>query len=61
MPLNFESVKALYLNIKGLTTAVIYDGMQYVTDNTHSAKNGVHALFIDFRKAFDLVDHGILL
>ncbi|CAB4032312.1 Hypothetical predicted protein [Paramuricea clavata] len=32
-----------------------------VTDNTHSAKNGVHALFIDFRKAFDLVDHGILL
>ncbi|CAB4036656.1 Hypothetical predicted protein [Paramuricea clavata] len=31
------------------------------TDNTHSAKNGVHALFIDFRKAFDLVDHGILL
>ena len=32
-----------------------------VTDNTHSAKNGVHALFIDFRKAFDLVDHGFLL
>ena len=32
-----------------------------VTDNTHSAKNRVHALFIDFRKAFDLVDHGILL
>ncbi|CAB3978984.1 Hypothetical predicted protein [Paramuricea clavata] len=32
-----------------------------VTDNTHSAKNGVHALFIDFRKTFDLVDHGILL
>ncbi|CAB4018468.1 Hypothetical predicted protein, partial [Paramuricea clavata] len=32
-----------------------------VTDNTHSAKNGVHAPFIDFRKAFDLVDHGILL
>ncbi|CAB4019270.1 Hypothetical predicted protein [Paramuricea clavata] len=32
-----------------------------VTDNTHSAKNGVHALFIDFSKAFDLVDHGILL
>ena len=32
-----------------------------VTDNTHSAKNGVHALFIDFRMAFDLVDHGILL
>ena len=24
-------------------------------------KNGVHALFIDFCKAFDLVDHGILL
>ena len=26
------------------------------TDNSHD-KNGVHALFIDFRKAFDLVDH----
>ena len=32
-----------------------------VTDNSNSAKEGVHALFIDFRKAFDLVDHGILL
>ena len=30
------------------------------TDNSHD-RNGVHALFIDFRKAFDLVDHGILL
>ena len=32
-----------------------------VTDNSNSAKEGVHALFLDFRKAFDLVDHGILL
>ena len=32
-----------------------------VTDNSNSAKEGVHALFIDFRNAFDLVDHGILL
>ncbi len=32
-----------------------------VTDSSHTAKNGVHALFIDFRKAFDLVDHEILL
>ena len=32
-----------------------------VTDNSNNAKNGVHILFIDFRKAFDLVDHGILL
>ncbi len=32
-----------------------------VTDNLRGNKNGVHALFIDFRKAFDLVDHGILL
>ena len=30
------------------------------TDNLRD-KNGVHALFIEFRKAFDLVDHGILL
>ena len=34
-----------------------------VTHNTNSAKEGVHdhALFIDFRKAFDVVHHGILL
>ena len=32
-----------------------------VTDNSNSAKEGVHELFIDFRKAFDLADHGILL
>ena len=32
-----------------------------MTDNSNSAKEGVHALFTDFRKAFDLVDHGILL
>ena len=32
-----------------------------VTDNSNRAKEGVHALFIDFRNAFDLVDHGILL
>ncbi|CAB4040857.1 Hypothetical predicted protein [Paramuricea clavata] len=32
-----------------------------VTDNLRDNTNGVHALFIDFRKAFDLVDHGILL
>ena len=31
------------------------------TDNLRGNKNGVHALFIDFRKAFDLVDHGVLL
>ena len=23
--------------------------------------NGVHVVFVDFRKAFDLVDHGVLL
>ncbi|CAB4041910.1 Hypothetical predicted protein, partial [Paramuricea clavata] len=31
------------------------------TDNTCRDKAGIHALFIDFKKAFDLVDHGILL
>lgn len=31
------------------------------TDNSREEKKGIHALFIDFRKAFDLVDHGILL
>jgi hypothetical protein len=32
-----------------------------VTDKLCDNKNGAHALFIDFRKAFDLVEHGILL
>ena len=31
------------------------------TDNTCRDKAGIHALFIDFKKAFDLDDHGILL
>ncbi|CAB4039279.1 Hypothetical predicted protein, partial [Paramuricea clavata] len=31
------------------------------TDNTCRDKAGIHALFIDFKKAFDLVDHRILL
>ena len=30
------------------------------TDNSKEGRSGVHALFLDFRKAFDLVDHGIL-
>ena len=32
-----------------------------VTDNSKDGRSGVHALFLDFRKAFDLVDHGVLL
>jgi retron-type reverse transcriptase len=31
------------------------------TDNTSTSRQGVHALFVDFRKAFDLVDYKILL
>ncbi|CAB3982860.1 Hypothetical predicted protein [Paramuricea clavata] len=31
------------------------------TDNSSTGRQGVHALFVDFRKAFDLVDHKILL
>ena len=31
------------------------------TDNSNTGRNGVHALFIDFRKAFDLVNHRILM
>ena len=31
------------------------------TDNSKDGRSGVHALFLDFRKAFDLADHGILL
>ena len=30
------------------------------TDNSPSGKKGVHAVFIDFRKGFDLANHNIL-
>ena len=32
-----------------------------VTDNSNTGRNGVHIMFVDFQKAFDLVDHRILL
>ena len=32
-----------------------------VTDNSNTGKKGVHIMFLDFRKAFDSVDHRILL
>ncbi len=31
------------------------------TDNSQSGRKGVHAIFIDFRKTFDLVNHNIQL
>ena len=31
------------------------------TDNKSDAKKGVHVLFLDFRKALDIIDHRILL
>ena len=33
----------------------------YNATDSGSLYNGVHVVFIDFRKAFDLVDHGVLL
>ena len=33
----------------------------YNATDSGSVYNGVHVVFIDFRKAFDLVDHGVLL
>ena len=32
-----------------------------VTDNSKLGGKGVHTMFLDFRQAFDLVDHKILL
>ena len=31
-----------------------------MTENSPDGRMGVHALFLDFQKAFDMVDHGIL-
>lgn len=52
-----------FINSRSTVSALTHISQNWfnVTDNSKSIKNGVHALFIDFRKAFDLVDHGILL
>ncbi len=42
-------------------TVLISQNWYNATDNSKEGRSGVHALFLDFRKAFDLVDHGILL
>ena len=33
----------------------------YNATDSGNPYNGVHVVFVDFRKAFDLVDHGVLL
>ena len=33
----------------------------YNATDSGNIYNGVHVVFVDFRKAFDLVDHGVLL
>ena len=52
-----------FINNRSTVTALTHISQNWfnATDNSKSIQSGAHALFIDFRKAFDLVDHGILL
>ena len=41
--------------------SLLFQNWFNATDNSKEGRSGVHVVFLDFRKAFDLVDHGILL
>lgn len=66
--LNIEDLKLkdnqhAFLHQRSTVSALISTSQKWfnATDNSKSGKKGIHAVFIDFRKAFDLVDHKILL
>ena len=67
--LNIEDVELRITNMRSLSAEVQYISALIsttqtwfdATDYSKTGKMGVHAIFVDFRKAFDLVDHKLLL
>ena len=59
--LKMDSNQHAFMSGRSTVTALtsITQDWYNVTDQG-SSYSGVHVLFVDFRKAFDLVDHGIL-
>ena len=61
--LNIKNNQHAFTRDRSTVSALISTTQSWynATDNSQSGRKGVHVIFIDFRKAFDLVNHNILL
>ena len=61
--LKFKDNQHAFVSDRSTVSALISTSQKWfdATDNSKLWRKGTHAIFLDFRKAFDLIDHVILL